>query len=247
MANPVDRPSFTKYCLQQLGAPVIEINVDVDQVDNRIDEALSWWWDYHFEGSEKTYYTYAITDTDRANKYITLPDNIIGTISIFDIGTDVGTNNIFGVRYQFSLNDLYSINAAQSVVPYYMTMQYLQLLEQILVGKMPIRFNRHNSRLYIDGDWNRFSGSGFFLVEAYQIVDPNVYTKAWNDRWLKKYATALIKKQWGNNLKKYDGMEMPGGLKFNGQKIYDEAAEEIQEIEDHVIGSYSMPALDMIG
>jgi len=247
MAVPTDRASFTKWCLQQLGAPVIEINMDVDQIDNRIDEALSWWWDYHFEGSEKTYYKYQLTDTDRANKYITLPDNIIGAVSIFDVGSDVGTNNMFSVRYQYTLNDLYSINLGQSVVPYYMTMQYLQFLEQILVGKMPIRYNRHNQRLYIDGDWDRFQGSQFLLVEAYQVVDPTVYNKVWSDRWLQRYATALIKLQWGNNLKKYGGMQMPGGIVFNGQQIYDEAVAERDAIEQHVIDSYSFPVTDMIG
>lgn len=247
MAIPTNRTDFIKYCLRQLGAPVIEINVDVDQVDDRIDEALSWWTEYHVDGTEKCYYKYQLQAADFTNRYITLPDNIIGAVSIFDVGSGMSTHNMFNIRYQISLNDLYTI-ASQSLVPYYMTMQHLQLMEQVLVGKQPIRYNRHSNRLYLDMDWTRFNGTdGSLIVEAYQVIDPDTYTKAWNDRWLKRYATALIKQNWGNNLKKYGNLQMPGGVTFNGQQIYDEASAEIKDIEDHVINSYSAPVCDMIG
>jgi hypothetical protein len=246
MARPTDRQSFTKYCLMKLGAPVIDINVDVDQVDDRVDEALSWWYDYHFDGSDKAYYRYEITDLDRTNRYITLPDNIIGAVSIFDAGSVYSSSDMFSFQYQFAQNDLYQMNNT-TLVPYVMSMQYLALMQEVLVGKTPIRYNRHKNQLQLDMNWDRLQGTPFLIVEAYQIVDPEVYTSAWNDRWLKEYATALIKQQWGNNLKKYQGMLMPGGIQFNGQQIYDEATADLARIQSEVLNSYSLPVTDMIG
>jgi hypothetical protein len=246
MAQPASRSDFKENCLRRLGKPVIEINVDDDQLDDRVDEALRYFWDYHFDGSEKTYYKYQITATDKTNRYVTLPDNIIGAVSIFDISSALGTNNLFNIRYQIALNDLYTLTSV-SMVPYYMAMTHIQFLEQMLVGKQPIRYNRHNNRLYIDMDWDRFNVGDYLVVEAYDIVDPDVYTKAWADRWLLRYGACLIKQQWGNNLKKFDGMKMPGGLTFNGQKIYNEATQEKLELEKEMIYSYSLPVTDMIG
>lgn len=247
MAVPTSRQTFKDYCLRNLGYPVIEINVDDDQVDDRIDEALKYWWDYHFDGTEKTYYKHQVTSTDRTNKYITLPDNIIGAVNLFSIGDpSVRSDDLFNIRYQIALNDLYTLTSV-SLIPYYMTMQHLAVIQELLVGRQPIRYNRHRNILHIDMDWNTINNGEWLLVEAYQIVDPNTYTDAWGDRWLLTYATALIKRQWGNNLKKFDGMQMPGGLTFNGQKIYDEAIAEIKELEDEMINSYSLPVADMIG
>jgi hypothetical protein len=246
MATPASRSDFKENCLRRLGKPVIEINVDDDQLDDRVDEALRYFWDYHFDGSEKTYYKYQITNNDKTNRYVTLPDNIIGAVSIFDISSALGTNNLFNIRYQIALNDLYTLTSV-SMVPYYMAMTHIQFLEQMLVGKQPIRYNRHNNRLYIDMDWDRFNIGDYLVVEAYNIVDPDVYTKAWSDRWLLRYGACLIKQQWGNNLKKFDGMKMPGGLTFNGQKIYNEATQEKLELEKEMIYSYSLPVTDMIG
>lgn len=246
MAVPTTRTEFKEWCLRSLGKPVIEINVEDSQVDDRIDEALSWFWDYHFEGSQKEYYKYQLQPEDYTNKYITLPDNIIGAVSIFDIFNDTTTSNMFSIRYQISLNDLYTLTSV-SMVPYYMTLQHLQLLEELLVGKMPIRYNRYQNRLYIDGDWQRFAGTPYLVIECYSVVDPSVYTGAWNDRWLKRYATALIKRQWGSNLKKFGNMTMPGGVVFNGQQIYDEADAEIKQIEADMIDKYSFPVNQMIG
>lgn len=247
MALPTNRTEFKEYCLRKLGKPVIEINVDDDQVDDRIDEALQYFWDYHFDGAEKTYYKHLITQTDKDNKYITLPDNIIGAVSIFDIGSEYGVNNMFNIRYQIALNDLYTLTSV-SMIPYYMAMSHLQFLEQLLVGKQPIRYNRDINRLYVDMDWEKTSvDNTYLLVEAYQVVDPDVYTKAWADRWLLRYATCLIKQQWGSNLTKFSGMNLPGGIKFNGDKIYNDATLERQHLEDEMIYTYSLPASDMIG
>lgn len=245
MAVPNSRETFKQYCLRKLGAPVIEINVDDDQVDDRIDEAIRYYWDYHFDGSDKTYYKYKLTSTDIANKYITMPDNIIGVVNMFPVGQALNTNNLFNIRYQIALNDLYTLTSV-SMVPYYMALQHVQFLEAFLVGQQPLRYNRMINKCYIDMDWNIVNVDDHLILEAYEVVDPEVYTKAWSERLLQNYATSLIKEQWGSNLKKFEGMQMPGGLKFNGQKIYDEAVKERQELEQFIYNS-SLPINDMIG
>lgn len=246
MAIPSTRAEFKEYCLRKLGKPVIEINVDDDQVEDRIDEALLYFADYHFDGTEKTYYQYPVTDEDITNKYITMPENIIGVVNLFPIGQALNTNNLFNIRYQIALNDLYTLTSV-SMVPYYMALTHVQFLEQMLVGQQPLRYNRHVNKLYLDMDWKIVNVGDKLLVEAYQVVEPNVYTKTWGDRWLARYATALIKQQWGSNLKKYQGMQLPGGLTFNGQQIYDEATQERTDLEKEMITSYSLPVTDMIG
>jgi hypothetical protein len=246
MASPNTRATFKENCLRRLGKPVIEINVDDDQVEDRIDEAIKYFWDYHFDGSDKVYYRHMVTEENKTNRYIQLPDNIIGAVNIFEIGQALNTNNLFNIRYQIALNDLYTLTSV-SMVPYYMAMQHVQFLESMLVGKQPLRYNRHNNKLYIDMDWNIINAGDYVIVEAYEVLDPDVYTKAWNDRWLLRYASCLIKQQWGNNLKKFDGMKMPGGLTFNGQRIYEEATQERLDLEKEMIHSYSLPVTDMIG
>ena len=246
MATPTTKPQFAEYCLRTLGKPVIEINVDDDQIDDRIDEALKYYWDYHFDGTEKIYYKYQITDNDKTNKYITMPENIIGAVNLFPIGQGLNTNSLFNIRYQIALNDLYTLTSV-SMVPYYMALTHIQFLEQMLVGQQPIRYNRNVNRLHIDMDWGIITTGDFIVVEAYQIVDPATYTDVWKDRWLARYATCLIKQQWGTNLKKFSGMQLPGGLTFNGQTIYNEATKERQDLEQEMISSYSLPVTDMIG
>lgn len=246
MSVPATRAEFREYCLRRLGKPVIEINVDDDQVDDRVDEALKYYWDYHFDGSEKIFFKYQITDQVKADKYIPVPENIIGMVNLFPIGQALNTNNLFNIRYQIALNDLYTLTSV-SMVPYYMALTHVQFLEQMLVGQQPIRYNRHVNRLYIDMDWNIVTTGDYIIAEAYQVVDPAVYADVWKDRWLLRYATCLIKQQWGNNLKKFGGMQLPGGLFFNGQQIWDEATKERSELEQEMIYSYSLPVTDMIG
>lgn len=243
---PTNRAEFIEYCLRRLGKPLNEVNIDEDQISDRIDDALQYFWDYHFSGSEKMYYKHMVTAQDKQNRYITLPDNIIGAVNIFPVGQALGTNNLFNIRYQIALNDLYTLTSV-SMVPYYMAMSHIQFLEQLLVGQQPIRYNRIVNRLYVDMDWERFNEGDFMIVEAYMVVDPNIYSKVWQDRWLARYATCLLKQQYGTNLKKYGSMPLPGGITFNGQKIYDEATEERKELEKEMIMSYSLPVTDMIG
>lgn len=246
MAVPTSRNEFKEYILRKLGKPVIEINVDSDQVDDRVDEALLYFYDYHFDGAEKVYYKYLLTEQDKTNRYITMPDNIIGVINMFPVGQALNTNNLFNIRYQIALNDLYTLTSV-SMVPYYMAMQHVQFLEQILVGQQPLRYNRHINKCYIDMDWNIVNAGDFIILEAYQVVDPDVYTKTWGDRWLQRYAACLVKQQWGSNLTKFSGMQLPGGVTFNGQKIYDDATSERQALEQEMSNSYSLPITDMIG
>lgn len=247
MTTPTSKTEFKEYCLRKLGKPVIEINVDDDQVDDRVDEALRFYWDYHFDGSEKIYYKHLVTEQNRTDKYITVPENIIGAVSVFPIGDPVvRSDDLFNIRYQIALNDLYSLTSV-SMVPYYMVMEHLALITELLVGKQPIRYSRHKDRVYIDMDWDKVKAGEYLLIEAYEVIDPDTYTDVWNDRWLQNYATALIKKQWGSNLTKFIGMSLPGGVQFNGEKIYNDADEEVKRLEDEMISKYSLPVLDMVG
>jgi len=247
MAVPTTRNEFKEFCLRKLGKPVIEINVDEDQIDDRVDESLKYYYDYHFDGSEKIYYKHIVTANNKTDGYITLPENIIGAVRIFRIGDpSIKSNDIFSIRYQIALNDLYQLTSV-SLIPYYMVMQHLGTVTELLVGEQPIRYNRHVNKLYVDMDWSKINTGEYLLVEAYSVIDPNTYTDAWGDRWLQQYCTAKIKYQWGTNLTKFTGMQLPGGVQFNGEKILDDAKAEIDKLEQEIISSYSLPVMDMIG
>lgn len=246
MSRPTTKATFKEHCLRRLGKPVIEINVDEDQLDDRVDEALDYYADYHFDGFEHTYYKHQVTDTDKTNKYITLPDNIIGVVDLFDIGDATSTNNLFNVRYQIALNDLYDLSRYE-LVPYYMNFQNIRMIEEILVGKQRLRFNRHLNQLHVDMDWNRFNTGDYIVCKAYRVIDPDTYTDVWKDRWLLRYAACLIKLQWGSNLTKFEGMQLPGGVQFNGAKLYDDAFAERQQLEEEIQSNYVYPPEDMVG
>jgi hypothetical protein len=247
MANPTSRDELKKYCLRRLGHPVIEINVDEDQMQDRIDDALAFYRDYHYDGSERTFYKHQVTSTDQTNGYVAIPSNIIGVVNVFPVGTGLNANNLFNLRYQITLNDVYDWSHAK-VQNYVSSMERIALLEELFVGKQPLRFNRHMDRLFIDMDWgNRTSVGEYLIIEAYRQLDPDTYTSVWGDWWLRRYTTALFKKQWGENLKKFEGMQLPGGVQFNGQTIWNEADEEIKALEEEVVNRYSMPSMDMIG
>jgi hypothetical protein len=246
MAVPATRADFKEYCLRKLGKPVLEINISDDQAEDRIDQALKLYWDYHYDGVDKVYYPHPITATDITNKYITLPSNIIGAVSVFDFGTYYGINNMFNIRYQMALNDLYTFTTP-SLVPYYMAMQHLQFIESILVGKVPIRYNRKNNKLYLDMDFSKLSEGDYVLVEAYSLVDPATVTKVWGDYWLSEYATALMMEQWGNNLSKFSDLQLPGGVRYNGDKILERAEAKLASLKEELIINWSEPPSYMIG
>ena len=247
MANPASRQELIDYCLRSLGQPVIEINIDDDQVEDRIDEALQFYRDFHYDSVELVYLKHQVTSNNISQQYIELNDAITGVERVIPFTNKTRGIDLFDVRYQILLNDIYSLQSTD-IIYYSQVQTQLQLLNDLLVGQKPVRFNRHTNRLYIDMDWEMDTSPGeFIIVQAYRILDPNTYTDVYNDEYLKRYATALIKKQWGNNLKKFEGVQMPGGVTLNGQKIYDEAIEEIQELKDEVKNTYQLPVDFFVG
>ena len=247
MSEPIDRESFKWFCLRKLGYPVIEVNLDPDQINDRVDESIRWFWEYYFDGVEKIYYSYIPTANDVANMFITLPDNIEGAVRVFPIGDpSVRADDLFNIRYQIALNDLYTLTSV-SMTPYYMVMEHLALLTEFIVGQQPIRFNRITQKLYIDTDWANFGGGQYLIVECYQGVDPNVFPKMFRNRILQRYTVACLREQWGTNLMKYSGMKLPGGVEFNGDKIYLEGKTEREKMEEEMAQNYSLPPEDFCG
>jgi hypothetical protein len=247
MAVPASRAEFKEYCLRSLGKPVIEINVDEDQVDDRVDQALRFYWDYHFDGTEKIYYKHVIDANTISNQYIILPENIMGVVKVFEIGDPTtSSGDLFNIRYQIALNDLYTLTNV-GLINYSMTLQHLGLVQEILIGQSPIRYNRHRNILHLDMTKEKMRVGEFLLVEAYEVVDPDIYSDVWADRWLQHYTAQLIKRQWGSNLTKFEGLQLPGGVTFNGTKIYDDADAEVKRLEEEMINNYSLPVMDMIG
>ena len=244
MAVPTTKAAFKELCLRRLGKPVIEINVDDDQVDDRVDQALAYYQDYHFDGTQKTYLKHAVTADDKTNGYITVSDsNIIGIVDIFDA---TSTNNLFNIRYQIALNDLYDLSR-YDLVPFYMNFMNIRMIEEILIGKQPLRYNRHVNRLHVDMDWEKLNVGDFLVAHVYKKIDGDTFTDLWSDRWLAEYATCLIKYQWGSNLSKFAGMALPGGVQFNGADILSQAQMEKDKLEQEMINAYSLPVHDMTG
>ena len=252
MAGPITtREDFKTYCLRRLGFPVIEINVDDQQVEDRIDDAIQYWQDYHFDGMQKLYYIKLVAQQDINQKYLDLSNvvddsntalDIIGVTRIFPVSDTLSTNNMFDLRYQLRLNELYDFTSA-SYVNYTLTMQHLRSLELMFTGEVPIRFQRHMRRLYIDWNWGsqQINLGQAIVAECYASINPDYYTMVWNDRWLKEYTTALIKRSWGNNLKKFAGLQLPGGVTLDGQTIYTEAVAEIEKLESEMQREYGAP------
>lgn len=245
MAKPRTRQEFKEYCLRALGAPVIEINVDDAQVEDRIDQALQYFADWNSNGAQRTYYKYQVTAQDQTNEYIntyTIDPNLLTVSRVFQVGFNLQMNNVFNVRYQMALNDFYGLRTGQMNLNFFTTtMQYIEMLQQLLDPEKQVRFNKYDNKLHIDMNWTDFSANQYLLIEGYTIIDPEVYNEAWNDPMLKKYATALIKMQWGANLSKYEGIPLPGNITFNGQRIYQEAMEEVNKIEEDVLLKYQEP------
>jgi len=245
MASPQSRQQLKDYCLRALGHPVIEVNVEDSQVEDRIDEALQYFAKWHHDGGGKMYYTYPLTAEDISRKWIdTNPiDPSILTINrIFHMGFNISTHNIFNIRYQLALNDFYGLRTGQTNLNYYVsTMQYIEMLEQLLDPEKQIRFSRVNNKLYIDATTTDMQAGTYLMIEAYTANNPELATEIYNDNYLKKYTIALIKRQWGVNLSKYEGMPLPGNVTFNGGKIYQEAMEEIAKLEEDVQSKYQLP------
>ena len=247
MASVTSREQLKDYCLRQLGAPVIEINVDDDQVEDRIDDAFQFYREYHFDAVEKLYLKHEITANNISNQYIEISNAVVGVERVFPFMNKSTGTNIFDIKYQILINDLYTLMSTD-LIYYTAVRQELELINQLLVGQKPIRFNRHMNRLHIDMDWAADVVEGtYIIVECWRILDPDVYTDVYNDMFLKRYATAQIKKQWGNNLKKFAGVQLPGGVTLNGEIIYQEATEEIRQIETEIQSRFELPVDMFVG
>ena len=243
MAKPNSRQTFIDYCLRSLGAPVVEINVDDDQVEDRVDEALQFYQAYHSDAIEKVYLKHEVTQTDIDNGYIAINDLVTDVVRVMPLRDTKSTNSLFDVKYQIHLNDVYNLGFLGSLVDYEMTQQWLSLLDRIMDSDdKHMSFERHKNQLRIDMDWSAEVAIGHYLVvECYRIIDPNTYTDVYNDYYLKKYATALIKQQWGQNLLKFEGMTMPGGVQFNGRQIYEDAQQDIEKLTEEVRLNWEQP------
>ena len=271
MAIPSTRDGFRDYCKRALGFGVIDINVSDAQVEDRIDEGLQYFAQYHYDGVERMYLKYKVTEDDitrsRSNEtttatdtkdgnvtssflegrnFIPMPSSVVSVIQIFPFDNQV-TNNMFDIRYQLRLNDLYDFSST-SIIHYEMTMRHLDYLSHILVGEIPIRFNQHQNRLYLDMDFQEaIDADQFLIIECYRKVDPETYTDIFDDIYLKRYVTALFKKQWGANLSKFNGVAMVGGVTLNGQQIYSEALTDIEKLETEIRTTYELNPAFMIG
>ena len=316
MASPATRQQFKDYCLRQLGHPVIQINVDDDQVEDRIDDALQFFHDYHFEGCEKVYMKHKFTQEDIDRQWIYCPDPVLFVIGVMPFDDSNSSVNMFDLRYQLRLHDLYDFTSV-SYVSYEITMQHIRTLNLLFSGTPQFRFNRHHNKLFLDIDWERDATVGeYVVIECYRKMSPDSIsltgtvsatntantltgtgtkfdkellegdvvtidstevqvkrilspteiqltkvpattisgtvaiaglTDVWNDRFLKRYGAALIKKQWGTNMKKFGGIQMPGGVTLNGKEIYDEAVEEINKIEEEMQSLNVLPSDFIMG
>ena len=279
MAKPSTRQELIDYCLRQLGAPVLEINVDDDQIDDLVDDALQYFTERHFDGVEKMYLKYKITqgDIDRGratgtsgvgivtttgtsnivgtattfsfyetSNYIQVPDSVVGIEKIFKFDTSSISGGMFSIKYQLFLNDLYYFNSVE-LLQYSMTKAYLETIDFLLTTDKQIRFNKRQDRLYLDIDWGSQSVDTFIVIECYRALDPTSFTQVFNDSFVKKYLTALIKRQWGQNLSKFKGVKLPGGIELNGGEIFQQAEQELSDIKSRMSMEYELPPLDFIG
>ena len=274
MAKPATREQLKQYALRALGKPVIEINVDDDQMEDRLDEALQYFAQYHYEGVKRTYLKYKYTQADKdritgtgttetatktygdsttvssewveGNQYIIVPESVISVVNIFPF-SNKGNLNLFDVRYQLRLNDLYDFSST-SVINYDVVLRHLDFLDHVLVGEKPMRFNQHDNRLYIDMDWkNDLQVDEFLVIECFRQLDPEQFTDVYDDLFLKKYVVALFKKQWGANLSKFNGVAMVGGVTLNGETIYSQALTDIENLEQRIRSQYELNPTFMIG
>ena len=272
MATPATKAQLLSYCKRQLGHPVVEINVDDDQADDVLDDALQYFAEYHYDGTIRTYLKHQITTAEIANQktnsnvvssssggsdsgattwlegnnYIELPETVMSVVRVFPF-IDKQKINMFDLRYQLRLNDLYDLTST-SIIHYEMVQQHLGLLDDLLVGDIPMRHSKHGNRLYIDMDWtNSVQNGEYILIECHRKQDPTTFTDIYNDVWLKRYATAKMKMQWGINITKFDGIQLPGGVTLNGRQLIEDAREEITRLEEEVRLGYELPVLDMIG
>tara|TARA_B100001996_G_scaffold370450_1_gene344820 strand:+ start:666 stop:1511 length:846 start_codon:yes stop_codon:yes gene_type:complete len=281
MAKPTTRQELIDYCLRKLGAPVLEINVDDDQVSDLVDDALQLFNERHYDGVERMYLKYELTqdDIDRGkasgtsgvgivtttanstnisgmgtvtsnwyenSNFLQVPDSVIGVEKVFKFDNSTISSGMFSIKYQLFLNDLYQFNSID-LLQYSMVKTYLEDIDFLLTTDKQIRYNQRQDRLYLDIDWGSEEAGTFLVLDCYRALDPVAFAGVYNDSFLKKYLTSLIKKQWGQNLIKFRGVKLPGGLELNGREIYDDAERELEAIREKMHSEYEVPPLDLIG
>ena len=285
MAKPASKTELKQYCLRQLGAPVLEINVADEQIDDLMDDALQYFQERHFDGVERMYLKHQLTqdEVDRGqasneadstntvgivttsatstnisgygttvtnwyenSNFLQVPDSVIGIEKVFKFDSSTISTGMFSIKYQLFLNDLYQFNSLD-LLQYAMTKTYLEDIDRLLTTDKQIRFNQRQDRLYLDIDWDAEEKDNWLVIECFRILDPNTYTGVYNDSFLKRYLTALIKRQWGQNLMKFVGVKLPGGIELNGRQMYDDAVVELDKIQEIMSNTYELPPLDMIG
>ena len=281
MAKPTTRQELKDYAYRQLGAPVLDINIDDDQADDLMDDAIQFFNERHYNGVEKMYLKHELTqeDIDRGkadgtngvgivttsvnsssvsglgtvtsnwyenSNFIPVPDSVIGVEKVFKFDSSTISSGLFSIKYQLFLNDLYQFNSID-LLQYSMVKTYLEDIDFLLTTDKQIRFNQRQDRLYLDIDWAAEEAGQFIVLECYRALDPTAYSQIYNDPWLKKYLTALLKKQWGQNLIKFKGVRLPGGIEFNGREIYEDGQREIDTLLEKMTSEYEVPPLDMIG
>lgn len=251
MANPTSRESLIDYCKRRLGEPVIEINVDYDQLEDRVDEAIQFYQEYHSDATQKTYLKHLITSQDVSNEYITLSSDIIHVTKMFPITSNFNQGrNFFDIKYQMMLNDMTDLVSFAGDLAYYEQMQqYLSLLDMKLNGHPQVQFVRRQNRLYIYGDFadKDLKEGDYIIAEVYRTIDPDTHNSIYNDMFLKEYTTALIKQQWGQNLIKFEGMQLPGGVTLNGRQMYDDATQEIERLRERIRLEFELPPDFFVG
>ena len=283
MAQPASRQQLIDYCKRQLGAPVLEINVADEQVNDLVDDAVQYFQERHFDGVSQAFLKYKITqnDIDRGrarggnndptagittstatatidgasmefdweenSNYLQVPPEVIGVTKIFHYdGTNAMSSGMFSIKYQMFLNDIYYWGATE-LLTYAMTKTYLSDIDFLLTTQKQIRFNQRMDRLYMDVDWSNVGLGDYIVMDCYRAANPNDYTRVWNDSFLKRYLTQLVKRQWGQNLLKFQGVKLPGGVELNGRQIYDDAQKELDNIKEVMSNTYELPPLDMVG
>tara|TARA_B100000902_G_scaffold380349_1_gene415639 strand:- start:30 stop:875 length:846 start_codon:yes stop_codon:yes gene_type:complete len=281
MAKPSSRTGLVDYCLRQLGAPVLEINVDDDQIDDLVDDALQYFNERHFDGVERMYLKYQLTQEDinrgeakytdgvgivttsatsssisgygtttnnwyETSNFLQVPDSVIGIERIFKFDTSSISGGMFAIKYQLFLNDLYYFNSVE-LLQYAMTKSYLEDIDFLLTTDKQVRFNQRQDRLYLDIDWGSETVDNWLILDCYRALNPDSYTGVYNDSFVKRYLTALIKRQWGQNLIKFGGVKLPGGIELNGRQMYDDGQREVDEIRQRMTTDYELPPYDFIG
>lgn len=250
MAQPNTRETLIQYCLRRLGDPVIEINVDPDQLEDRVDESLQYYQEFHSDATQRTFIKHLVTSDDVTNEYITLNSSVQFVSRMFAVHGGVMTRNFFDIKYQMHLNDIANMHSFIGDLAYYEQMQqYLGLLDMRLNGTPQVQWTRKQNRLYIFGEFQDgdIKAGDYVIAEVYETIDPDTHTSVYNDMWLKEYTTALIKQQWGANLMKFEGMQLPGGVMINGRQLYDDATGDIERLREVIRLEHEMPADFFVG